>query len=169
LATLLFDPMAARRLRGAWTIAAAAVLAGALSACGDSAAQRSPDVHKLPLVPGAKVSLRVHECDSGANAFCSWELLVVGSHYKSSDDLVKDEHALLLKSGWSGADADTGEQHAADSPGHKLRVTYATAFGDLKGIDLGWIRRSRTLALALSHAMIARSAAMSMLLEVGAS
>ncbi len=88
---------------------------------------------------------------------------------RSADALVKDEHALLLKNGWTGANAETGEQHAADSPGHKLRVTYATAFGDLKGIDLGWIKRSRTLTLALSHALFAHTAAMSMLLEMGAS
>jgi hypothetical protein len=75
----------------------------------------------------------------------------------------------LLKSGWTGADADSGEQRAADSPGHKLRVTYATAYGDLKGIDLGWIKRSRKLTLALSRAIFDHAAAMSMLLEVGAS
>ena len=106
---------------------------------------------------------------TGANAFCAWELLVVGPRYRSSDQLVKDEHALLLKSGWSGGDADTGDQHAADSPGHKLRVTYATPSGDLRDIVLGSIKRSRQLTLALSHVMFVRSAAMSMLLEVGAS
>ena len=45
--------------------------------------------------------------------------------------------------GWTGANADTGQQRAADSPGHKLRLTYAPAAGDLQGIDLGWIKRSR--------------------------
>jgi hypothetical protein len=169
LVTLLVDPMTAGRLRAVSTTAAAAA-ALTLAACGGgSKAARTPDVNKLPLVPGAKVSLRVHECDSGANAFCSWELLVVASHYKSSEDLVNDEHALLLKTGWSGADADAGGQHAADSPGHKLRVTYATASNDLRGIILGAVRRSRQLELALDHTLFVRAPAMSMLLEVGAS
>jgi hypothetical protein len=169
LVTLLGDPMAARRLRAVATPAAAAA-ALTLAACGgQTQAQRTPDVNKLPLVAGAKVSLRVHECDTGANSFCGWELLVVAPRYRSSDDLVKDEHALLKKSGWTGADADTGGQHAADSPGHKLRVTYATASGELQRIINGDTRRSRQLELALSHTMFARAAAMSMLLEVGAS
>jgi hypothetical protein len=167
LVTLLLDPMTAGRLRVSTTAAAAAV---GLAACGgQTQAHRTPSVSKLPLVAGAKVSLRVHECDTGANAFCGWELLVVAPRYRSSDDLVNDEHALLLKSGWSGADADTSGQHAADSPGHKLRVTYATPSGDLQAIVLGSTRRSRQLTLALSHAMFVRTAAMSMLLEVGAS
>jgi hypothetical protein len=175
LVTLLIDPMAARRLRGrlrspgARLVPAAGLAALTLGACGQSQAQRTPDVNKLPLVPGAKVALRVQECDTGANAFCAWELLVVAEHYRSSDELVKAEHALLLKSGWSGADADTGDQHAADSPGHKLRITYATPSGDLRDIVLGSVKRSRKLTLALSHVMFVRSAAMSMLLEVGAS
>ncbi len=90
-------------------------------------------------------------------------------HGAQRDALVKQEHALLLKDGWTGANAETGQQHAADSPGHKLRVTYATAFGDLLGIDRGWIKRSRTVTLALSRALFQRTAAMSMLLEIGAS
>jgi hypothetical protein len=40
---------------------------------------------------------------------------------------------------------------------------------DLRGVDLGWIRRPRTITLALSNTMFDRSAAMSMMLEVGAS
>lgn len=64
-------------------------------------------------------------------------------------------------------DGDTGEERAAESPTHSLRVTYATPFGDLKGIDLGWIKRSQPIAVALSQAMFHRSSAMSMMLEIG--
>jgi hypothetical protein len=139
----------------------------ALGGCGDSSGG-TPDVARLPLPPGAQISLKVERCDKGANAFCAYELVVMSSTAKNSDALLKAEHALLLKNGWTGANADTGEQRAADSPGHKLRVTYATAFGDLKGIDLGWIKRSRKVTLALSRALFAHTAAMSMLLEQGA-
>jgi hypothetical protein len=156
--------MTARRLR-----AAGAVLVVALAGCGQSTAQRTPDIAKLPLVSGAQVALRVQRCDKGVNAFCGYELVVAGPRYRSADQLVKDEHRLLLGRGWTGANAETGEQHAADSPGHKLRVTYATAYGDLKGIDLGWIKRSRKITLALSNAMFRHAPTMSMLLEVGAS
>jgi predicted small lipoprotein YifL len=155
--------MIARRLGALLCAATLLTLAG----CGQSSGG-TPDVGKLPLPPGAQISLRVERCDKGANAFCAWELVVTSSRARNSEELFKAQHALLLKSGWTGANADTGEQHAADSPGHKLRVTYATAFGDLKGIDLGWIKRSRKVTLALSRALFAHTAAMSMLLESGA-
>lgn len=158
--------MTARRLR-VWLPTAAVTVAAVLAGCGQSSGG-TPDVGKLPLVPGSQVSLKVQRCDKGANAFCAWELVVTSATAASSDVLVNAEHALLLSKGWSGANADTGEQHAAESPGHKLRVTYASALGDLKGIDLGWIKRSRKVTLALSRALFAHTAAMSMLLEVGA-
>ena len=156
--------MTARRLGALLCAATLVVLAG----CGQSSGG-TPDLAKLPLPPGAQITLKVQRCDKGANAFCAWELVVTSTKAASAEALVKEEHALLLKNGWTGANADTGEQHAADSPGHKLRATYATAFGDLKGIDLGWIKRSRTVTLALSRALFAHAAAMSMLLEEGAS
>jgi hypothetical protein len=164
--------MTARRLSGqrVWIASAAVVATLALVGCGgQTATQRTPTVDKLPLIPGAHISLRVQRCDMGANAFCGWELLVIAPRYRSSDDVVKSEHRLLMKSGWTGADADAGEQRAADSPGHKLRVTYATPSADLIGIDQGSTKRSRKLTLALSQAIFNRQSAMSMLLEVGAS
>jgi hypothetical protein len=164
--------MTARRLSGlsVWIAWAAVSASLVLVGCGgQSATQRTPNVNQLPLIPGAHISLRVQRCDIGANAFCGWELLVLAPRYRNSEDVVKREHRLLLKSGWTGGDADTGEQRAADSPGQKLRVTYATAYGDLQGIDLGWIKRSRKLALALSRVIFDHAPAMSMLLEVGAS
>ena len=76
---------------------------------------------------------------------------------------------MLRKHGWSLADGDTGDQSAANSPGHKLRLTFATATGDLRQIDLGQINRPRPITYALSSTMFDRTPAMSMLLEVGAS
>jgi hypothetical protein len=138
-----------------------------LAGCGRSSANHTPDLAGLPLVHGARIVAQVRRCDRGANAFCGWELVVVSPTYRSSDALLLSEHRRLLKLGWTGANADTGEEHAADSPGHKLRVTYATAYGDLKGIDLGWIRRSRRVTLSLARAMFDHASALSILLEEG--
>jgi hypothetical protein len=150
-------------------VASALSIATALAACGQTSTGRSPDLAKLPLVPGASVVAQARQCDKGANAFCSFQLVVTDPRYPSSKALVSSERRQLHKLGWSGMDADTGEEQAAESPDHKLRVTYATAFGDLKGIDLNWIKRPPSIALALSRTMFARSSAMSVMLEVGAS
>jgi hypothetical protein len=128
-----------------------------------------PDSARLPLVSGAQIVQRVRQCDRGANAFCSLELVVVDPRYHNSLDLLTDEHQHLMSLGWTGANAEIGEERAADSPGHKLRVTFSTAGGDLKGIDLGWIHRSRKTALALSHALFDHSSALSVMLEYGPS
>ena len=145
-----------------------AVALVAAAACG-SGTTRAPDVNKLPLVPGAQVVTKASQCDKGANAFCAVELVVVDKHYKDSLSLLLSERDALKRSGWTGTSPDTGEQAADISPGQQLRVTYATAAGDLKGIDLGWIKRSRPVTVALSHAMFARSPTLSMMLELGAS
>jgi hypothetical protein len=142
-------------------------LAGVVAGCGQGSTQHTPALAKLPLAPDTRIVTSTRRCDPGANAFCGWQLVVVGPRYPTSEVLLRAEHRRLLSLGWTGANADTGEQHAADSPGHKLRVTYATPFGDLKGIDLGWIRRSWPVTLALSRAMFERSSALSMLLEEG--
>ena len=150
-------------------VLALAALVVALAGCGQSAPRQRPQMGQLPLVPGASVALSVRQCDRGANAFCAVEAVVVAPRYKDSVALVHDERRHLLSMGWAGDNGDTGEEHAAESPGHKLRLTYATAFGDLKGIDLGWIKRPRPIALALSHAMFDGRPAMSMMLESGTS
>jgi len=135
--------------------------------CGSSAAPGVPDVAKLPLVDGAAVVARAQQCDKGAGAYCAVQLVVVDHRFRSSLDLMKSERVMLQGLGWSITDGDTGNEHAADSPGHRLRVTYATADGDLRGIVLGWIVRARPITLALSRAMFARSPAISMMLEHG--
>ncbi len=145
-------------------------LLGSLAACGETAGSRlEPKLSALPLVRGAGIVAQTRQCDSGSNAFCALELVVIGRGYQTSNGLLAGEHRLLRAMGWTGAGADTGDEKAADSPGHRLRVTYATAFGDEKGIVLGWIKRSQTITLRLSRALFDRAPAMSVLLETGAS
>jgi hypothetical protein len=76
---------------------------------------------------------------------------------------------VLRKAGWSLADGDTSTETAANSPGHKLRLTYSTAADDLQQIDLGAITRPTPITHALSSAIFDQTPAMSMMLEVGAS
>ena len=87
--------------------------------------------------------------------------------FKTSADLLTSEHAELRKLGWSGAQGDFGGQHAADSPGHKLHVTYALPYTDLGAYDFDYIKRSPAIARALSHVYLQHTAAMSVLLEIG--
>jgi hypothetical protein len=156
--------MTGRRLSG---VALAATIVLAVAGCGSGGGDRAPALTSLPLVPGAHIVTRYKQCDKGSNAYCAWELVIVDHQFKTSRDLTAGEHLLLTKQGWSAATADTGEQRAADSPGHKLRVTYSTAYGDLKGIDLGWIERPRQITLSLSRQIFNRASTMSMMLELG--
>jgi hypothetical protein len=143
-------------------LAAVAAVAG----CGASG-QQAPAASQLPLLRGARIVAQSHQCDKGANAYCATELVVVDEDYKNSNDLVNAEHDLIHQAGWNGVTADTGNENAAESPGNKYRVTYSTASGDLTGIDLGWIHRSKKIAYALSRSLFAHQTAMSMLLQAG--
>ncbi len=143
-------------------------LATAAAGCGAGAKHHGPDLAQLPLVHGASVVAQVHQCDRGANAFCAIEMVVTDRRYKTSSDLLDAQHQQLRKHGWTGGTGDTGDQKAADSPGHKLRVTYATASGDLKGVDLGSIERPHKITLALSRVLFDQAPALSIMLEVGA-
>lgn len=164
-ATLALDPMAARRV--VTGLAVVAAIAAALAGCGSGGAERSPELSSLPLAPGARVMTNVRQCNQGSNAYCAIELVVLGPSYPSSRDLVLAERDRLRAAGWIGASPTTGDQLANESPKDKLRVTYATAFQDLKGADLGWITRSWPTISALDLTLFSRRAAMSLLLEVG--
>lgn len=142
-------------------LALGAVLAG----CGSSGNQ-APDLAQLPLVRGTSIVARATQCDQGSNAYCAVEIVLVGRSYKTSQDLLGVERERLVSLGWTREGADTGNEHAADSPRHKLRVTYSTALGDLTGIDLGWIKRPRPITLALSRSVFQRTPALSMMLEL---
>ena len=109
----------------------------------------------------------VRQCTGGSNAYCSLELVVLGPRYRSSRALVLAERDSLRAAGWIGASPTTGDQLANESPHNKLRVTYATAFQDLKGADIDWIKRSWPTISALDQTVFNRTVAMSLLLEIG--
>ena len=158
--------MIARRLG---VLAPVALAAAAIAGCGANKPHTTPAASDVPLVPGAHIALQSRACDTGSHSFCAIDLVVVDHGYQSSDVLAKDESDVLRKHGWSPADGDTNLQSAANSPGHKLRLTYATAAGELREIDLGTIGRPWPIQYALSNTMFDRTAAMSMMLETGAS
>jgi uncharacterized protein YceK len=139
----------------------------ALAGCG-SAQQRTLSIQQLPLVDGASVVAQTTQCDRGANGFCAIEAVIVDRRFGSSGALVASEGRMLHSLGWTTSAGDDGPEVAAQSPGQKLRVTYATAKADLIGRDEGWIKRSRSIALALDRQFIHGIPAMSILLEVGA-
>ncbi len=157
--------MAARRVVRGLVLTAA--ITAAIAGCGGGDAPRTPQLSSLPLAPGARVMTNVRQCNGGSNSYCAVELVVLGPSYRSSRALVLAERDRLRAQGWIGASPTTGDQLANESPNNKLRVTYATAFEDLKGADLGWIDRSWPTVSALDGTLFNGAAAMSVLLEVG--
>ena len=139
----------------------------ALAGCGSGGAPRPLSLNDLPLVPGANVTVQTRQCDRGANAFCAVEAVIVDRGFRSSGALVESEHRRLHGLGWTTSAGDDGDEVAANSPGHKLRVTYATALDDLIGLDEKWIRRPWPIWAGLTQAMYNRTPAMSLILEAG--
>lgn len=146
--------------------AVAVLLVLAVGGCGGT---RSPSLAALPLAPRTHITTRLRTCDRGANAFCALQLVVLGSGYASPQALLRAENRVLRAHGWTRADAPVGQERAADSPGDKLRVTYATASGELEAVDLGWIKRPRPLTVALSRAIFGHESSLAMVLEIGSS
>jgi hypothetical protein len=95
------------------------------------------------------------------------EVIVVDRRYRSSGALVTRERDVLRQAGWSRASGDFGQEHGADSAGHRLHVTYGTALAELIGVTEGWVKRPHAFALALSRQVFARAPAMSLSLETG--
>jgi hypothetical protein len=145
------------------------VVAMGLSACGHSSPASTPVLSAVPLVDGARVVANSHRCDRGVNAYCAVQVVVVGNRDRSSVHLLEREADYLKSQGWTVSNGDTGVEAASESPGHKLRLTYAIAADDLKGVDLGWIHRAPKIGLALSRTMFDRRSALSLMLESGSS
>lgn len=141
----------------------------AVSGCGGSSAGRTPDLAGVPLTPGARVLASVRRCDRGANAFCALQLVIADNRFGNSTELLNAERDQLKSLGWTTANADTGDEHAADSPHHNLHLVYATGALDLKGLDLGWIQRAPVIVRTLSATMFDRASTLSLMLETGSS
>lgn len=139
----------------------------ALAGCGQGSTSSSLNLNQVPLVAGAKVTTTVTQCDRGSNPFCAIEAVIVDPRFTSSGALVAGEDQRLHQAGWKSSAGDDGDEVAADSPGQKLRVTFATAIDDLIGIDEKWITRSPNIAVGLDQAMFKRAPAMSIMLEQG--
>ena len=148
-------------------LALSAVVAAGVAGCGGAGA-RTPQASALPLASGARVVAEQRSCNAGASSFCGIQMVVSGSTYSSLHQLVLAERNLLRSEGWVGASPDTGDEVANESPQNKLRVTYGTAFDELKAVDLGWFQRSWPIVSALDQTLFNRSPSMSVLLEVGA-
>jgi hypothetical protein len=143
-------------------------VAASVAGCGGDA-PRHPLLSSVPLVAGGRIVARADACDAGANAYCALDVVLVDPQVKSAQALVTQERRWLKRHGWIRVSAQTGDEMAADSPRDRLRVTYSTAALDLKDIDLGWIKRPRPIALALSDAIYDGSAAISMMVAAGPS
>jgi len=142
-------------------------LVTALAGCGETTAPSSTSLAQVPLVKGARIVTQARQCDRGANAFCAIEAVVIGPRFSSSGALAASERRHLRKLGWAGAAGDNGDERAALSPDHKLRVTYANATGDLIGIELGWIKRPWAIEWTLHQALINQTPVISIMLEAG--
>jgi hypothetical protein len=142
-------------------------LAGALAACSPDTGPRSPSLAKVPLAPRSRVLLQVRACNSGANAFCALQLVLVGDGYATANSLLESEARVLHRLHWKRANADTGLERAAYSPGGRIRLTYATAHGELESIDLGWTKRRHPIEVALAHALFRNTPALALLVEEG--
>lgn len=139
-----------------------------LAACGGPGGS-GPAISatRIPLIAGVRVVASARQCDRGANPFCARELVVSSARFTSSGAMVTAEHDLLRARRWMDASGDFGQEQAADSSGHKLHLTYATALAELTGIDEGWIKRPRPLALVLSRQLFAGIPTMTLTLTSG--
>lgn len=158
--------MSPRRLSLA--LPALLALAGvAVAGCGGSTPTKPLTARQVPLVPGASIVSQATQCDGGSNPFCAIEAVVVDPSFSNSGALVASEGRHLHHLGWKSSAGDDGDEVAADSPGQKLRVTYATGLDDLIGIDEHWIMRSSAITTALDRALFTHVPAMSIMLELG--
>jgi hypothetical protein len=145
------------------------LVALAATGCGQSSAHRPLRFGGVPLVHGARVVSQARSCDHGAHAYCSLQLVVVGSGFHSATDLLKAEEGRLRTLGWTSTQGDTPKERSADSPGHRLRLSLALAQDDLLSWDQTQAHRRPPIARALARTMFERAPALSLMLETGSS
>jgi hypothetical protein len=155
--------------QGPAVAAALAAVGLVVSGCGAGSGPRSPAVAAVPLVPGTRIVLSVRRCNQGAHPFCARELILAAaaSHYEDSGVLKVAERRALSRAGWRRSEGDTYDESAAESPGNRLRVTYATAEQDLLSIDERRIARTPAITRQLAEVLFAREPALSLLVQAG--
>lgn len=147
------------------------MIVGALIVVGCGQSRRHPRlvIDGAPLVHGARVVAQARSCDRGAHAYCSLQLVVVGSAFRDSTELLTAEEGRLKALGWTSTVGDTPKERSADSPGHRLRLSLAIAPDDLLSWDQGQVKRRPPIAHALARAMFERAPALSLMLQTGSS
>jgi hypothetical protein len=147
-------------------VLALALLVLGVTGCGQGSSIGSPT---LPLVPGAHVVEQSRRCDTGHHVYCGLYMVVYGSRYRGSEALMSAERRHLRSLSWSTEQGDIGQEQSAVSPDRRYRLTYATAQGELRAIDLGWVKRPSSISLALAHAMFQGTAALEVTVAAGPS
>lgn len=152
---------------GALSTLMLALLALEVAGCGQGSSLGSSP--RLPLVAGAHVVQMARRCDTGQHVFCGLYLVVYDSRYRGSQALMSAERRHLRALGWSVEQGDIGQEQSAVSPDRKYRLTYATAEGELRAVDLGWVERPSAISLALAHGMFDRTAVLEVTVAAGPS
>jgi len=106
-------------------VVVAVLAAVALAGCGGGG-DKTPALDRLPLPTGSEIVSQVRQCNQGTNAYCAIEFVVVNKRIANSWGLVAKERRALAQRGWNATHANNGDEHAATSPGDKLRVTIVT-------------------------------------------
>lgn len=150
-------------------VAVVVVVAVVIATSGRGGTSRAIGVRNIPMIAGTRVTTMVRSCDRGIHPYCALQLVLVGDHYPTSKALRDAYRANLLKLGWTTTKGPDGNETAADSPGHELRLTFATAYEDLLGIDSNWIQRTAAISHSLSAAMFSRAPTLSVMLVRGSS
>ena len=150
-------------------VAATVVVAVLVATTGRGGTPRAIGLKDIPMVPGTRVTSTVRSCDRGVHAYCSLQVVIAGERYRTSRALRNAYGANLLKLGWTTTKGPDGNETAADSPGHEVRLTFATAYEDLLGVDSNWIQRTPAISHSLSAAMFQRTPTLSVLLLRGSS
>lgn len=150
-------------------VAAVVVLVAVLVVTGRGGTPRAIGLRNIPLPAGTRVVSNVRSCDRGVHPYCALQVVIVGDRYPSSAALRATYTRQLAKLGWTTAKGPDGNETAADSPGHELRLTLATAYEDLLGVDSNWIQRTAATSQSLSNTMFERAPALSIMLVSGSS
>ena len=146
-----------------------AVVVAVVVVTGRGGTPRAIGLRNIPVPAGTRVVTHVRSCDRGVRPYCAIQVVIVGDRYASSAALRAAYGLQLAKLGWTTAKGPDGNETAADSPGHQLRLTFATAYEDLLGVDSNWIQRTAEISHVLSNTMFNRSPALSLMLVTGSS